>query len=58
MFKLSMEKLTESLREMPKDKKAPMRSKGYKYLYDKMCLPTLQDPDIRIKLDFERFSMS
>jgi len=58
MFKLSPENLIENLCVIPKLKKPERRSKGYKYLYKKMCLPVLRDPDTLINIDFNKFSMS
>jgi hypothetical protein len=53
-----MELFTEKLKKIPKAKKPRRRSKGYNYLMENVCLPTLNSPDKGVKINFDSFTMS
>jgi hypothetical protein len=60
MYKFSAETFSETLREIPKTKPQAKkrRSKGYKYLFNEMCMPVMNDYETEVYLDFDRFTMN
>jgi len=57
MFKFNTELFTENLSKIPKVPKPKRHSRGYNYLLNKVCFPTLENPEKSIKINFDKFTM-
>lgn len=55
-MKINLQRLREELRKAPAYE-LPEKGAGYRYVYERLCLPFIQGREIRLgTLDFEAFS--